>query len=104
MQVRRGSTRISYSPPRLPATPTSGINKFVSDLALPAAVQLVDFDGKGSQAAEGDYADLFKRMFAFYGDGVDEANALFKRLVALCRRRSSVIRHVGVNVRSRLHG
>ncbi|MFC7510843.1 FtsK/SpoIIIE domain-containing protein [Streptomyces thermocarboxydus] len=73
---------------------TSGINKFVCDLAPSAAVQFVGFDGKVSRAEEGDYADLVKRMFAFCGDDLDEANALFKRLVELRRRRSSVIRDV----------
>ncbi|GAT85230.1 cell division protein FtsK [Streptomyces sp. F-3] len=73
---------------------TSAVNKFVCDLAPSAAVQIVGFDGKVSRASEGDYADLVKRMFAFCGDDLDEANALFKRLVALRRRRSSVIRDV----------
>ncbi|WP_316741015.1 FtsK/SpoIIIE domain-containing protein [Streptomyces sp. MK7] len=73
---------------------TSGINKFVCDLAPSAAVQIVGFDGKVSRASEGDYADLAKRMFAFCGDDLDEANTLFKRLVQLRRRRSSVIRDV----------
>ncbi|WP_307070999.1 FtsK/SpoIIIE domain-containing protein [Streptomyces sp. B3I8] len=73
---------------------TSAVNKFVCDLAPSAAVQFVGFDGKVSRAEEGDYADLVKRMFAFCGDDLDEANALFKRLVELRRRRSSVIRDV----------
>lgn len=73
---------------------TSAVNKFVCDLAPAAAVQFVGFDGKVSRAEEGDYADLVKRMFAFCGDDLDEANALFKRLVELRRRRSSVIRDV----------
>ncbi|MFI5981103.1 FtsK/SpoIIIE domain-containing protein [Streptomyces sp. NPDC051555] len=73
---------------------TSTVNKFVCDLAPSAAVQIVGFDGKVSRASEGDYADLVKRMFAFCGDDLDEANALFKRLVQLRRRRSSVIRDV----------
>lgn len=73
---------------------TSAVNKFVCDLAPSAAVQIVGFDGKVSRASEGDYADLVKRMFAFCGDDLDEANALFKRLVQLRRRRSSVIRDV----------
>jgi S-DNA-T family DNA segregation ATPase FtsK/SpoIIIE len=73
---------------------TSAVNKFVCDLAPSPAVQFVGFDGKVSRAEEGDYADLVKRMFAFCGDDLDEANRLFKRLVELRRRRSSVIRDV----------
>ncbi|WP_240926209.1 FtsK/SpoIIIE domain-containing protein [Streptomyces sp. JB150] len=76
------------------ADKTSAVNKFVCDLAPSTAVQIVGFDGKVSRASEGDYADLVKRMFAFCGDDLDEANALFKRLVALRRRRSSLIRDV----------
>ncbi|MFD3555084.1 cell division protein FtsK [Streptomyces goshikiensis] len=73
---------------------TSGINKFVCDFAPSAAVQIAGADGKVSRASEGDYADLVKRMFAFCGDDLDEANALFKRMVELRRRRSSTIRDV----------
>ncbi|OKI49088.1 cell division protein FtsK [Streptomyces sp. MJM1172] len=73
---------------------TSGINKFVCDFAPSAAIQIAGADGKVSHASEGDYADLVKRMFAFCGDDLDEANALFKRLVELRKRRSSTIRDV----------
>lgn len=73
---------------------TSGVNKFVCDFAPSPAVQIVTADGKVSRASEGDYADLVKRMFAFCGDDLDEANALFKRLVELRKRRSSTIRDV----------
>ncbi|WP_385645498.1 cell division protein FtsK [Streptomyces sp. SudanB91_2054] len=73
---------------------TSGVNKFVCDFAPSPAVQIATADGKVSRASEGDYADLVKRMFAFCGDDLDEANALFKRLVELRKRRSSVIRNV----------
>ncbi|MFJ8795558.1 FtsK/SpoIIIE domain-containing protein [Streptomyces sp. NPDC102462] len=73
---------------------TSMVNRFVCALAPSASVQIVSFDGKVSRPSEGDYADLVKRMFAFCGDDLDEANALFKRLVELRRRRSSVIRDV----------
>lgn len=69
---------------------TSGVNKFVCDFAPSAAVQIATADGKVSRASEGDYADLVKRMFAF----LDEANALFKRLVDLRKRRSATIREV----------
>ncbi|KUH35253.1 hypothetical protein, partial [Streptomyces kanasensis] len=55
---------------------TSGVNKFVCDFAPSASVQFVTADGKVSRASEGDYADLVKRMFAFCGDDLDEANAL----------------------------
>ncbi|MBT2390619.1 cell division protein FtsK [Streptomyces sp. ISL-1] len=73
---------------------TSGVNKFVCDFAPSAAVQIATADGKVSRAPEGDYADLVKRMFAFCGDDLDEANALFKRLVELRKRRSATIRDV----------
>ncbi|WP_406730112.1 FtsK/SpoIIIE domain-containing protein [Streptomyces sp. NBC_01794] len=73
---------------------TSAVNKFVCDFAPSPAVQIATADGKVSRASEGDYADLVKRMFAFCGDDLDEANALFKRLVELRRRRSSTIRDV----------
>ncbi|MFJ2649654.1 cell division protein FtsK [Streptomyces sp. NPDC087420] len=73
---------------------TSGVNKFVCDFAPSASVQFVTADGKVSRASEGDYADLVKRMFAFCGDDLDEANALFKRLVELRKRRSATIRDV----------
>ncbi|MFK4209755.1 tyrosine-type recombinase/integrase [Streptomyces sp. NPDC030920] len=70
---------------------TSGVNKFVCDFAPSPSVQIVTADGKVSRASEGDYADLVKRMFAFCGDDLDEANALFKRLVELRKRRSATI-------------
>ncbi|MFI1291039.1 cell division protein FtsK [Streptomyces sp. NPDC020792] len=73
---------------------TSAVNRFVCDFAPSPSVQIATADGKVSRASEGDYADLVKRMFAFCGDDLDEANALFKRLVELRRRRSSVIRDV----------
>ncbi|MEF2529210.1 MULTISPECIES: cell division protein FtsK [Streptomyces] len=73
---------------------TSGVNKFVCDFAPSPSVQIATADGKVSRASEGDYADLVKRMFAFCGDDLDEANALFKRLVELRKRRSSTIRAV----------
>ncbi|TQK52565.1 hypothetical protein FBY35_3008 [Streptomyces sp. SLBN-118] len=73
---------------------TSGVNKFVCDFAPSPSVQIAGADGKVSQASEGDYADLVKRMFAFCGDDLDEANALFKRLVELRKRRSATIRDV----------
>jgi S-DNA-T family DNA segregation ATPase FtsK/SpoIIIE len=73
---------------------TSVVNRLVCDFAPSAAVQFAGVDGKVSRASEGDYADLAKRMFAFCGDDLDEANALFKRLVELRKRRSSTIREV----------
>ncbi|MFI5759276.1 ATP-binding protein [Streptomyces sp. NPDC051569] len=73
---------------------TSLINRLVCDLAPSRAVQFAVADGKVSAAHEGDYADLRERLFAFVGDDLDEANALFKRLVALRRTRSSAIRDV----------
>ncbi|MFI7342947.1 cell division protein FtsK [Streptomyces sp. NPDC050085] len=73
---------------------TSGVSKFVCDFAPSASVQFVTADGKVSRASEGDYAALVKRMFAFCGDDLGEANALFKRLVELRKRRSATIRDV----------
>ncbi|WNO73079.1 FtsK/SpoIIIE domain-containing protein [Streptomyces sp. AM8-1-1] len=70
------------------------INGLVCDWAPSPAIQFVGFDGKVSAAHEGDYADLVKRMFAFVGDDMDEANGLFNRLVDLRRARSSAIRAV----------
>ncbi|MEN8655805.1 FtsK/SpoIIIE domain-containing protein [Streptomyces sp. 21So2-11] len=71
---------------------TSLINRLVCDWAPSPAVQFVGFDGKVSKAHEGDYADLVKRMFAFVGDDLEEANEEFSRLVALRRARSSSVR------------
>ncbi|MFE7558500.1 cell division protein FtsK [Kitasatospora sp. NPDC057500] len=73
---------------------TSLINKLICDLAPSEAVQFAVADGKVSTAHEGDYADLTPRLFAFAGDDLAEANALFKRMVKLRRGRSSSIRTV----------
>lgn len=73
---------------------TSLINRLVCDWAPSPAIQFVGFDGKVSKAHEGDYADLVKRMFAFVGDDLEDANKLFNRLVDLRRARSSSIRSV----------
>ncbi|MFI1096310.1 cell division protein FtsK [Streptomyces sp. NPDC020917] len=61
-------------------------------LAPSGAVQFAVADGKVSAADEGDYADIVDRCFAFVGDDLADANALFKRLVELRRRRSSSIK------------
>jgi S-DNA-T family DNA segregation ATPase FtsK/SpoIIIE len=66
---------------------TSLINRLISDWAPSPAVQFACADGKVSTAREGDYAHLVQRMFAFVGDDLEEANALFKRLVELRRSR-----------------
>lgn len=73
---------------------TSLINRLLSDWAPWDAVQFACADGKVSAAHEGDYADWVKRMFAFVGDDLEQANALFRRLVELRRVRSSWIRKV----------
>ncbi|MGW1072318.1 FtsK/SpoIIIE domain-containing protein [Streptomyces sp. NPDC002537] len=73
---------------------TSLINKFICDMAPSPAVQFAVADGKVSAAHEGDYADVIGRLFAFVGDDLAEANALFKRLVKLRRDRSASVRSV----------
>ncbi|MFI0217299.1 cell division protein FtsK [Streptomyces lydicus] len=73
---------------------TSLLNRFLCDCAPSPNVQFAVADGKVSKAYEGDYADIMPRLFAFVGDDLDEANALFKRLVKLSRERSASIGHV----------
>ncbi|MFJ2575213.1 AAA family ATPase [Kitasatospora aureofaciens] len=73
---------------------TSLINALISRLAPSDAVQFAVADGKVSGRHEGDYADVVDRLFAFVGDDLEEANALFTRLVKLRRARSSCIREV----------
>ncbi|WKU45937.1 FtsK/SpoIIIE domain-containing protein [Streptomyces sp. VNUA116] len=73
---------------------TSLINKLICDMAPSPAVQIAVADGKVSQAHEGDYADVIGRLFAFVGDDLADANALFKKLVQLRKDRSASIRGV----------
>ncbi|MFE9340823.1 FtsK/SpoIIIE domain-containing protein [Streptomyces sp. NPDC007063] len=73
---------------------TSLVNRFICDTAPSAAVQFAFADGKVTSSHEGDYADLEQRAFAFVGDDLADANALFKRLVELRRARSASIRAV----------
>ncbi|MFD4143791.1 FtsK/SpoIIIE domain-containing protein [Streptomyces sp. NPDC058572] len=73
---------------------TSLINRLISDWAPSPAVQFACADGKVSTAREGDYAHLVKRMFAFVGDDLEEANALFRRLVELRRSRVSAAERI----------
>ena len=73
---------------------TSLINRLICDTAPSPAIQYAVADGKVSVADEGDYADLTGRLFAFVGDDLTEANALFTRLVGLRRDRSAAIRSV----------
>ncbi|WP_225801485.1 cell division protein FtsK [Streptomyces sp. NK15101] len=73
---------------------TAMVNRFICDCAPSPAVQIAVADGKVSAAYEGDYADLVSRLFAFVGDDLDDANALFKRLVKLRRDRSAAIKTV----------
>ena len=72
---------------------TSRIARLFCNLAPSPAVQFAVLDGKVTSADEGDYADIVRRCFAFVGDDLEEANALFKRLVdcgGAVRRRSEV--------------
>ncbi|MBP8532896.1 FtsK/SpoIIIE domain-containing protein [Streptomyces sp. MK37H] len=71
---------------------TSLVNRFICDTAPSGAVQYAVADGKVTSSHEGDYADLTERVFAFVGDDLEEANALFSRLVKLRRDRSASIR------------
>ncbi|MBI0317152.1 FtsK/SpoIIIE domain-containing protein [Streptomyces javensis] len=71
---------------------TSLVNRFICDTAPSDAVQYAVADGKVTSSHEGDYADLTERIFAFVGDDLEEANALFTRLVKLRRDRSASIR------------
>ncbi|MFF7650427.1 cell division protein FtsK [Streptomyces sp. NPDC007983] len=71
---------------------TSLVNRFICDTAPSAAIQYAVADGKVTSSHEGDYADLAQRAFAFVGDDLTEANALFKRLVKLRRGRSASVR------------
>ncbi|WP_354671471.1 hypothetical protein [Streptomyces sp. SRF1] len=73
---------------------TSLVNRFLCDTASSAAIQYAVADGKVTSSHEGDYADLAQRAFAFVGDDLTEANALFKRLVKLRRDRSASIRNL----------
>lgn len=73
---------------------TSLIARIFCTLAPSGAVQFAVADGKVTSADEGDYADIVGRCFAFVGDDLAEANALFKRLVELRRLRSSSIRRL----------
>ncbi len=73
---------------------TSLIARLFCTLAPSGAVQFAVADGKVTSADEGDYADIVHRCFAFVGDDLADANALFKRLVDLRRRRSSSIRRL----------
>ncbi len=73
---------------------TSLINRLICDWAPSPAIQFVCADGKVSTAREGDYAHLVKRMFDFVGDDLEEANALFRRLVELRRARVSAAERI----------
>jgi GTPase SAR1 family protein len=70
---------------------TSLINRLLADWSPSPAVQFACADGKVSAAYEGDYADWVKRMFAFVGDDLEEANKLFRQLVELRRARSASV-------------
>jgi DNA segregation ATPase FtsK/SpoIIIE, S-DNA-T family len=69
---------------------TSVINSLVARLAPSPAVQLAVVDGKGGA----DYEDLTGRFFAWSGDELAAANAIFRRLYELRRQRAECIRSV----------
>ncbi|QKW21111.1 cell division protein FtsK [Kitasatospora sp. NA04385] len=71
---------------------SSLMNGLLSQLAPSGAVQFAVADGKVHTVEEGDYADVAERLFAFVGADLEEANALFKRLVRLRLDRSKKIR------------
>lgn len=58
------------------------------------AVQFAVIDGKVSNAAHGDYADVLPRVFAHAGHDLREANALLRRLVKLLHDRATAARKV----------
>jgi DNA segregation ATPase FtsK/SpoIIIE, S-DNA-T family len=67
---------------------TSAINGLVADFAPSPAFQFAVVDGKGGA----DYEDLVDRFFAFAGDELECANAVFARIHELRRQRSAAIR------------
>ena len=67
---------------------TSLVNALIAHLAPSPAVQLAVVDGKGGA----DYEDLTGRFFAWTGDDLRTANALFRRLYELRRQRAERIR------------
>jgi S-DNA-T family DNA segregation ATPase FtsK/SpoIIIE len=69
---------------------TSLVNALIARLAPSPAVQLAVVDGKGGA----DYEDLTGRFFAWAGDDLRAANALFRRLFELRRQRAASIRSV----------
>ncbi|WP_329313991.1 FtsK/SpoIIIE domain-containing protein [Streptomyces sp. NBC_01278] len=58
------------------------------------AVQFALLDGKVSDAAHGDYADVLPRVFAHAGNDLREANKLLRRLVKLLHDRATMARSV----------
>jgi DNA segregation ATPase FtsK/SpoIIIE, S-DNA-T family len=66
------------------------VNALIARLAPSPAVQLAVVDGKGGA----DYEDLTGRFFAWAGDDLRAANALFRRLYELRRQRAAAIRSV----------
>jgi len=69
---------------------TSLVNALIALLVPSPAVQLAVVDGKGGA----DYEDLTGRFFAWTGDDLRAANALFRRLYELRRQRAASIRSV----------
>jgi DNA segregation ATPase FtsK/SpoIIIE, S-DNA-T family len=67
---------------------TSTINGLLADFAPSPAFQFAVVDGKGGA----DYDDLVYRFFAFAGDELECASAVFTRIHELRRRRSAAIR------------
>ncbi len=69
---------------------TSLVNALIARLAPSPAVQLAVVDGKGGA----DYEDLTGRFFAWTGDDLHTANAVFRQLYELRRQRAAAIRSV----------
>jgi DNA segregation ATPase FtsK/SpoIIIE, S-DNA-T family len=69
---------------------TSLVNALIARLAASPAVQLAVVDGKGGA----DYEDLTGRFFAWTGDDLRAANAVFRQLYELRRQRAASIRSV----------
>jgi S-DNA-T family DNA segregation ATPase FtsK/SpoIIIE len=69
---------------------TSLVNALIARMAPSPAVQLAVVDGKGGA----DYEDLTGRFFAWSGDDLTAANAIFRRLYELRRQRAECIRSV----------
>ncbi|MEV6314270.1 FtsK/SpoIIIE domain-containing protein [Streptomyces sp. NPDC051776] len=70
------------------------LTTLITRFAPSPAVQFALLDGKVDDAPYGDYADAIPRLFAHAGHDLEEANALFTRLVKLLRERTVSARKV----------